>query len=888
MADVTGQFGQEDIQLNNAATEATLKQLLAAMKVVAAKSAKEFKNQDEFDKALKDLADKSQKAAAGGKKFEESNVRAYKRLDETADAVEDLGDASETAASRLQGMAGVLRKVAGGALAVLKATSQAATSISTMDGSISGAVDALGQLPGGLGDTIKAVYGPTAASLDRTNKAFQEASAVGANFGGNLNNLVKDSAQMGLKMEQLTGIIGKNSESLMLLGGDTATGARRLSEFGKQIRKSPVFADLNRLGFGTEAINEGFLNYTKMLAKNGRLQGQTDQQLRQGTAQYLENLDAVSKLTGKTKESLQEEENARQSEAKYRLMMAKLAPEEQAQMKKLMDAVPAEHQKGIREIIATGTARGKEAKAVMALLPEVGAEAQKVFQNIQSGAGIGDQFADDFYKLYDTQVKAFADSGLAETLGLYGDEVYNAFVVEALDVKARQKTLGEISEEIQKQKDKIKTQTEEGFVDPAKVVELQNKLNEGAMAITEKLNSIDITPLENIIETTLPQAVDKLPMILSTASDNFGKVAGAIAGMNAAAFAAELALMALAATSGAAAAAQGLKGAGKLLGKSAKATGNLAAKAAPKTAAKVAGSKGVGGAVAKGLGKAARFIPGVGAVIMGGMAAAEGVSAAMNAEDYLGLDEGEAATAGERISAGVGGIVDSLTFGLVEGEGVAKGLVDFFGAGTNTVDEYKAKIAEEKARMERSMAGENEYWGPEAAGIADSKKKIAEMEAEILKIEKANAEKKANAANDSKITTKEFDTGTLGKMGSLFADFGSGTPATLHGLEAVVTPGQMNDIVSAAIGGTMQSLVATTAQAGLSDSDAAKQVEAVAKKVTEATQNVSSEATNTKTNPMEELNNAVQELVNLTRMQTTLATKQLRATNGLSQDAFKI
>ena len=56
MADVTGSFGQEEVVLNNAATEATLKQLLGAMQIVAAKAKSEFKNQAELDKALGNLA----------------------------------------------------------------------------------------------------------------------------------------------------------------------------------------------------------------------------------------------------------------------------------------------------------------------------------------------------------------------------------------------------------------------------------------------------------------------------------------------------------------------------------------------------------------------------------------------------------------------------------------------------------------------------------------------------------------------------------------------------------------------------------------------------------------------------------------------------------------
>ena len=42
---------------------------------------------------------------------------------------------------------------------------------------------------------------------------------------------------------------------------------------------------------------------------------------------------------------------------------------------------------------------------------------------------------------------------------------------------------------------------------------------------------------------------------------------------------------------------------------------------------------------------------------------------------------------------------------------------------------------------------------------------------------------------------KEFNQGTLG-TGNLFQDFGSGTPALLHGTEAVVTPNQLSDLAA--------------------------------------------------------------------------------------------
>ena len=68
MAEVTGDLGGQPIQLNNAATEATLRQLLAAMTVIANNTGKDkaaqAKSQQELERELKKLAAASKKQAS--------------------------------------------------------------------------------------------------------------------------------------------------------------------------------------------------------------------------------------------------------------------------------------------------------------------------------------------------------------------------------------------------------------------------------------------------------------------------------------------------------------------------------------------------------------------------------------------------------------------------------------------------------------------------------------------------------------------------------------------------------------------------------------------------------------------------------------------------------
>lgn len=116
------------------------------------------------------------------------------------------------------------------------------------------------------------------------------------------------------------------------------------------------------------------------------------------------------------------------------------------------------------------------------------------------------------------------------------------------------------------------------------------------------------------------------------------------------------------------------------------------AKPAAEVAETVAKKPGMLGRAVGAAGKAARFIPGVGLVLAAGEAAYSSGSAAYNAEETLGIKD-RAATTGERVAAGAGGLAESLSFGLISKEsagGFFKGLT---GAGPDTKPVPPAPVA---------------------------------------------------------------------------------------------------------------------------------------------------------------------------------------------------
>ena len=869
MADVTGNFGQEDIVLNNAATEATLKQLLGAMQVVAAKAKSEFKNHAEFEKAMGNLAGTTQNQVKNGKKFNDSTLRAYKAKDKETASVEDNIKAYNEAQAKLTNFSRNAEKAAATIVSLINKVSSAAEAVRGMDGSIGSAVGALGQIPMGVGDVIKGIFGPVAGAVDQTHAAFLEVSSVGANFGGNMAAMLKSSSEAGLSLSEFGGIIKGNSEALMLLGGSTAEGAKRLAKLGKDIRNTPLAADLARLGFSTADINEGFADYSKMLARNGRLQGKTDAELIQGTHSYLKNLDAVSKLTGKSKESLQAEEDARQADAQYRIMMSKLDDEGQKNMKALMDSIPKQHQAGLKEILATGTATTDAGIEVMAYLKKSGTSAQELFTQMQNNGTLSTEQMNNFTTQYKKEADEFAKSPLAETLGKF-DPAANDFVVGVLNVAARTKTLEETLAQNEKDLKDITIKEIPDLIDPATVQNFKQNINQKSIEMTTALASIDLTKLEKVFNTAADMAVEYLPKAVELAADNFEVVAGTVLALNSAALLATAALKGMSLAAGA----NMLGGPGKA-GKA-----NVGSAVAP-------GGK---AAVAKGV--ARRFAPL--AVLM---TAYEGITGYNAAQDKAEAGEitGNEATVekSEAIGSAVGGgggalagaaagaaigsvvpVVGTAIGGLIGGaigywagskggELAGEAIGDAI-AGEDTIKDLEAQINEEQARIKRSESGENEYLGFESSGIKKSKAKIEQLKRDLELVKKRTAEAQAEAEGTA--AEEENNIATEAEAGT------SNTPSTdatdaQKKLEAEKEK-EKNDAIKK------------------QEEEKKKQEEEKKKKDDEL-----SKATETKKTPEEvmlALNTNIEELVSLTRLSNSLAQKHIGVTTGMGNDAYTV
>lgn len=482
MAEVTGDIGGQSVELNNAATEATLKQLLQATLAMAQKMGVDVKKQADMEKEMKkffDQLDKTNKGLKDSKKQREDEAKAAAKL---AAAKQREAEMAQKAEMVTVGLYRGLNQAAETAMAFATKLTGAMSSFANMGSSFSGAASTFNNIPI-VGGMLSSVFGAIAAAAEKLQTSFRTSSSVGANFGGSIREMVRHASMAGLTFEQYGQVIQKNGEGLAFLGGSTTEGAKRLANFSKTLKQTGLQDDLARLGMTSEDIANGMAQVSGRLARSGLTRGMSDAAVAKTTADYLKNLDAVSRLTGKNKDALQAEADARMADSQYRLMLAKLDPDGAANLEALMASIPKEHQAGLKEILATGTAVSDEAQAAMYYLNQTGKNAMQLGQVMRSTGTLTKEQMYSFDEARRAEMRMQAEqaktgTGMISTVGMFGDAVQQKFTVGILDAAAQTGTLRQTQEQ---QTQELKNATEaaknhKDSLDPANMVRMQQEI----------------------------------------------------------------------------------------------------------------------------------------------------------------------------------------------------------------------------------------------------------------------------------------------------------------------------------------------------------------------------------------------------------------------------
>jgi len=394
--------GIGNVQIQDAATEATLKDILTALK--------------KGSKGGGGGAGGSGGGGGGSAGIAGVMEKAAKKTGNFAEEIEDTTSVLGDFGRGLSMVGGMFTKgigMAAGAVTGL-ATEFMGTSVSMSDFA--------SQLPivgNALGGILQVVEGSV--------KEFRTLSEVGASFGNNIVEMNMAAANAGMSLESFSGFVVNQSQNMMLLGGTTSNGAK---EFGKLIKSLPR-KEFMGMGYEMDALAEHTAEYMEQQAMQGRLAGKSQAQLKAGSEQYLMQIDRLAKVTGKSRKEAEALLKKQSAEANVMVMSSKLSGQALLNFQDGLAFVDSElpgFSNAIKDM-ADGVAQTPLAQKLAATIPgfadlqkQLGEGSISQEEYVKKMAGFGPQM-DSFFKNMDpAQVSALMGkegfegmtSGLAE------------------------------------------------------------------------------------------------------------------------------------------------------------------------------------------------------------------------------------------------------------------------------------------------------------------------------------------------------------------------------------------------------------------------------------------------------------------------------------------
>ena len=279
--------------LRGAATEATLKQLVDKLGA-GSKGA-----QDATNMAKKNMTDvaKSAKGATGA--FDDY-VESHKKFSST---LQDFG------------------------VTLIKGSDQFADYTSSLTGYVS-------QFGKGFG-LLAQVIQRAVNELDSQIKMFRELSTVGADFGDSIFGSRLASIEAGISLDVFSKNVQANSTTLALLGGSVNQGIMRFKNISGVVQKT-MQPQFSRLGINLEETTDYLTDYLEIQTNLGRAQKMSDAELAAGTADYIMQLDLLSRVTGQSRAEAAKLLKAQQADAAFQMLLLGLPEEARMSLKATM------------------------------------------------------------------------------------------------------------------------------------------------------------------------------------------------------------------------------------------------------------------------------------------------------------------------------------------------------------------------------------------------------------------------------------------------------------------------------------------------------------------------------------------------------------------------
>jgi hypothetical protein len=322
----------------NGATEQTLAELLATAQAMNV-------NLIKLNGLINKMNTSSGRGSSGGSSSSSSGSNPLSSAASVAStALSAMGSAIGTvggligkvlggAVSLVSGALGILGNIIGRTIGVVVDLGKAFVEFTkkAMDGTarLSDLFNAFSSLPFGIG-TIAGLFGQLISISEKLLDTYRELTKVGASFGGNLYEMQRTAARAHLSLGEFARVVSSNSEVFATMGGNVQEGINRFTNSMNKLMdvNGPFAKKLLAMGYTAEEAANATMVYMRNQGTMNKRGLEDANLVSQGVVEYAQQLDLLSKLTGKSREKLQQEMDEVQMEETWKTFLAGLDPEE--------------------------------------------------------------------------------------------------------------------------------------------------------------------------------------------------------------------------------------------------------------------------------------------------------------------------------------------------------------------------------------------------------------------------------------------------------------------------------------------------------------------------------------------------------------------------------
>lgn len=368
---VKGTFGNESIELNNAATEATLTALLRIAQKDSATLAEMAKKAGIDSKKIQDSLNKGHDAGGGNK--------------DSGGGINFLGGAAKMAGGIIGDLAGAAMKTVDNLFGFGKQLLDGTAKASDL-------AEAFTALPLGIGKFAEAMAFST-KYFEANLEAYKSISNSGAGLVGSLDTMKIAATRMGLSLQEYGAMFNKNGDVMTRLGGSMSQGSKNLVNMNQSFMQSDIGKNLLYLGYSYAELNDMIPNYIRATGDSIDITKDYNKEvarIQKASAQYGEDLDFLARMTGKSREEAQRQMQETMNEASFQMWLLKQPKAQQEAIREALARELAVGGKGLADLMKaklTGFAGAfsKEGQAAAAIFGDGTRAMDDMIKVIKSG-----------------------------------------------------------------------------------------------------------------------------------------------------------------------------------------------------------------------------------------------------------------------------------------------------------------------------------------------------------------------------------------------------------------------------------------------------------------------------------------------------------------------